>query len=138
MSSSDITLKSISSPMLPVRPANSSPVIAEEPGSHAIEKGKDLPLVVPAEEHVKTSKSEETDVNATLDNAVENINKFVKNNRREIQFSVDDQTGRHVVKVIDFQSKELIRQIPAEEVLEIARRLDALAEEKGNIIQTSA
>jgi flagellar protein FlaG len=41
-----------------------------------------------------------------------------------LQFSVDEETERTVIKVIDSESGELIRQIPDEVFLELARKLN--------------
>ncbi|MBN0523686.1 flagellar protein FlaG, partial [Pseudomonas aeruginosa] len=41
-----------------------------------------------------------------------------------LSFSLDDSTGRVVVKVTDSTSGEVIRQIPSEEALRLAERLD--------------
>ncbi len=60
---------------------------------------------------------------AELDQAVKQINDFVQDIQRNIEFSVDDDTGRTVIKVYDSSSEELIRQIPNEEVLELAKNL---------------
>ena len=59
-----------------------------------------------------------------LSGAVSQIRDFVHMVRRELQFSVDENTGRTVVTVRDAQTEEVIRQIPAEEVLNIAARLE--------------
>jgi len=67
--------------------------------------------------------------------AVRNLNDFVQKSRRELNFSVDDQTGRTVVKVIDRETKEVIRQIPAEEVLAAARRFADEMDDKGNLFK---
>ena len=67
--------------------------------------------------------------------AVRNLNDFVQKSRRELNFSVDDQTGRTVVKVIDHETKEVIRQIPAEEVLAVARRAAEEMDDKGNLFK---
>ncbi|ADE15425.1 flagellar protein FlaG protein [Nitrosococcus halophilus Nc 4] len=63
-----------------------------------------------------------------LVDAVQSINDFMQNVRRELQFSIDEVTGRTVIKVVDRESEEVIRQIPPEEVLTLARRV---AEEGG-------
>ncbi len=60
---------------------------------------------------------------AELNQAVKQINDFVQDIQRNIEFSVDDDTGRTVIKVFDSSSEELIRQIPNEEVLELAKNL---------------
>jgi flagellar protein FlaG len=48
---------------------------------------------------------------------------FVQNVKRELQFSVDKDLGRTVVKVVDSESGDLIRQIPEEIFLELARKV---------------
>lgn len=59
-------------------------------------------------------------------NAVEKINKAVQSFDRNLQFTVDEDTKMNVVKVIDTESKVVIRQFPSEEALKIARALDTL------------
>jgi hypothetical protein len=39
---------------------------------------------------------------------------------------VDDDTGQLVVKIIDRSTKEVIRQMPSEEMLAIAKTLDSI------------
>ena len=56
-----------------------------------------------------------------LAEAVENIRDFVSDVRRELQFSVDEDSGRTIITVIDKDSGEIIRQIPPEEVMQIAK-----------------
>lgn len=63
---------------------------------------------------------------AQLKDAAEKTNEFVKELSQKLQFSVDKDTGKTVVKVIDQQTEEVIRQIPAKEMLEIAKALDLL------------
>lgn len=60
--------------------------------------------------------------------------KSVANNN--LEFSVDDITGQTVVKVIDSSTKELIRQIPSEEMLAIAQALEG--EIKGLLVRNTA
>ncbi|QDX81330.1 hypothetical protein B9N43_08795 [Denitratisoma sp. DHT3] len=43
-----------------------------------------------------------------------------------LSFSIDDESGKTIVKVSDAQTGEMIRQIPSEEMLELARSLDKL------------
>jgi flagellar protein FlaG len=53
--------------------------------------------------------------------AVEKLNELVQNQKRSLYFSVDQDTGRTVIRVIDPDTSEVIRQIPPEEVLNLAR-----------------
>lgn len=44
-------------------------------------------------------------------------------NNQSLQFSVDDETKKMVVKVVDNNTKEVVRQFPAESVLKVSRML---------------
>lgn len=43
-----------------------------------------------------------------------------------LRFSVDNETGKTVVRVVDVSTGETIRQMPSEEVLAISRSIDRL------------
>ena len=59
-----------------------------------------------------------------LEEAITRINSYVQQVQRDLKFSVDDESGKTVIKVIDSQSKELIRQIPEEVLLQVARSIE--------------
>ena len=59
-----------------------------------------------------------------LEEAVSSIQQFVQTVQRNLNFSLDDSTGRVVVKVTDGASGEVIRQIPSEEALRLAEGLE--------------
>lgn len=61
-----------------------------------------------------------------LKESVSKINKTIQTLARDLQFTVDEDTQMNVVKVVDTQTKDVIRQIPSEEVLAIAKALDKL------------
>jgi len=56
--------------------------------------------------------------------AVDRINAFLKSAQRDLNIEIDKDTGIVVVKVVDRESGEVIRQIPPEETLAIAKNLD--------------
>ena len=58
--------------------------------------------------------------------AVKATNDFVSLVNSAVEFTVDDDTQLTVVKVIDKGTKEVIRQIPSEEMLAIAKALDTV------------
>jgi flagellar protein FlaG len=60
-----------------------------------------------------------------VESVVSQISDFVQNFQRDLQFSVDKDSGRIVVKVLDSETKEVIRTIPPEETLRMAERLDS-------------
>ena len=55
-----------------------------------------------------------------VEDAVVKISDYVQNLQRDLQFNVDKDSGRVVIKVLDSKTNELIRQIPSEEILELA------------------
>ncbi len=67
-----------------------------------------------------------------LGSAVESINQFVSAQMRTLNFSVDESSGKAVVKVIDFETKDVIRQIPGEEVLKMASAIKRLQDDLGS------
>lgn len=58
-----------------------------------------------------------------LNQAIEFMNDYVQSIQRDLQFTVDEDLNRTVIKVTDRRSGELIRQIPDEIFLELARKL---------------
>ena len=63
---------------------------------------------------------------AQIKEAVKATNDFVSLVNSAVEFTVDDDTQLTVVKVIDKGTKEVIRQIPSEEMLAIAKALDTV------------
>lgn len=59
-----------------------------------------------------------------VNGATEKLQKFVETVRSDIQFSVDDESGRNIVKVVDKQTKDVLMQFPSEEALAISKSLD--------------
>ena len=56
--------------------------------------------------------------------AAEQIQTFVKEMGRNLDFSVDATTGYNVVRVVNPDTNEIIRQLPSEELLKIARSME--------------
>lgn len=57
---------------------------------------------------------------------VEELNKFVSQSVPSITFSQDDDSGKTIIKVIDTTDNTVLRQIPSQEALQIAKSLDKL------------
>ena len=58
-----------------------------------------------------------------LGQAVSRLNDFVQNVQRDLQFEVDNDLGQTIVKVVDQQTQEVIRQIPDEVAMRLAEKL---------------
>lgn len=62
----------------------------------------------------------------TLLQAVDEVKKAIAPVAQNLLFSIDDDTGRTIVKIVDSQTDEVIRQMPSEEVLAISKAIDKL------------
>ncbi len=63
------------------------------------------------------------------------IESFLRRNERDLSFSFDNSTGFYVTKVMTESSGEVVRQVPSEEMLRIARNIDQM---RGRLVDTSA
>ncbi|HEY0589119.1 MAG TPA: flagellar protein FlaG [Pseudoduganella sp.] len=62
-----------------------------------------------------------------VEEAVAKLNKSVQERAQGLEFSIDDDSKRTIVKVIDQHTKEVLRQIPTPEALQIAKAIDSRA-----------
>ncbi|MDY7578327.1 flagellar protein FlaG [Herbaspirillum sp. RTI4] len=67
--------------------------------------------------------------------AVSKLNDFAANAASDLNFSTDKDTGLTIVKVVDTATNKVIRQIPSEEAVSIAKSMDKL---QGLLINHSA
>jgi flagellar protein FlaG len=58
--------------------------------------------------------------------AAADLQQFVQSMGRNLNFSIDETTGYHVVKVVNPSTGELVRQLPSEELLKIAKDFQRL------------
>lgn len=63
----------------------------------------------------------------SLDEAIQEFRQFLKNLPSDLQFSKDETTGTVVFKIVNPVTKEVVRQFPPEEILQVARRLKQVA-----------
>ena len=68
---------------------------------------------------------------AALQAAAQDVQKYLAKAPSELQFDVDKSSGRFLFKVINPVTKEVIYQVPSEEVLAMARKLRELDQPKG-------
>ena len=57
-------------------------------------------------------------------NAARQINDFLKSSSAGLEFKVDSDSKRVVVRIVDSETGQVIRQIPTEEMLAIAQSLE--------------
>jgi len=58
-----------------------------------------------------------------IEKAVHSLNEHIKEIKRELHFNIDKGSGQTVITVIDSVTNEVVRQIPNEEAVNVARRL---------------
>ncbi len=61
----------------------------------------------------------------SIDKALEQIQAYLSDSKRQLDFQFDESTGHMIIKVMDPVSGEVIRQMPSEEVIKLAALLDS-------------
>ena len=69
------------------------------------------------------SEAERLPAEEELDKTIRQLNDSLQNVQRNLEFSIDNDVGKIVINVKDKVTDEVLRQIPSEEVLELARNL---------------
>tara|TARA_R110002110_G_scaffold405241_1_gene624196 strand:+ start:29281 stop:29670 length:390 start_codon:yes stop_codon:yes gene_type:complete len=110
MSGSDLTISGIVPPTGNV--AKLTPAATVKERQEATESG-----------NVSPQQAQEQVTRDAVVSAVSDISDYIQNVSRELQFKVDDQTGNTVITVLDSETGDVIRQIPQEEVVRLARYL---------------
>ena len=92
----------------------SAGVTAQQTGSTAPE----TPSVQPA--------ASGSGITPEFEAALEQVRTAIAPVARNLQFSVDEDTGKTIVRIIDSATEEVIKQIPGDEILAIAKSIDKL------------
>lgn len=82
-----------------------------------------------AEETVRVPNAQPEEEAKELEKAGNQIDKLFENyTNRKMQFSVDEETGKTIIKLYDRASGEVIRQIPSQEFLDMVSALNKVAQ----------
>ena len=75
-----------------------------------------------------------------IEDVVADINSKLQEVERSLQFSVDKDTNRTIVKVVDSKTDEVIKQFPPETVLDMAKQIDEFVDNmsKGVLVREEA
>lgn len=68
--------------------------------------------------------SQDSGIEETMLQAARQLQDYVQKIDRDLEFSIDHESGRTVITVIDPETEKIVRQIPAEETLNILRTLE--------------
>ncbi|WP_017444745.1 flagellar protein FlaG [Gayadomonas joobiniege] len=66
--------------------------------------------------------------------AVSKVSEFLQVQNRQLNFTLDDESEKLVITVTDKETGEMIRQIPSEEMLELAKRIEQLRSDAGETV----
>jgi len=61
-----------------------------------------------------------------LERATAQLNEFMRQGQRSLNFSVDQQSNEVIVRVVDKTTGDLVRQIPTPEALKIAEHIEGV------------
>ena len=84
-----------------------------------------------------SSQADKSKTNASPHAAelLQKIKALTENGTFAVQFETDNNTGKMVVQVVNSQTKEVVRQIPPESLLNLEQ---ALTEYSGNFVDTTS
>jgi flagellar protein FlaG len=103
----------------PVKPAVASPAL--EP------KNIVAPAVLVATQASETeTQTASKPAIERVENTVDRLNQYVQSIERDLNFRVDDSSGKTIITVLDSKTEEIIRQIPAEHVLAFSENIESL------------
>ncbi len=100
-------------PVRPVQPA--PPAAAAGHGGNSSPPAGDLP----PPDHAAAAQPQVIQLQA----AIEGVNRFLRDNQRQIVYQIDSKSGAETVTIVNPATGEVIRQIPSAEVLSTAASL---------------
>lgn len=104
------------------------PSAASQSGQNQVKEGTvpeevvkpSVKVEVPAVSDTVNSSAE---LQEQVKQAVAQMNEFVQSTQRDLHFSFDSDAGETIVKVLDRETQEVIRQIPDQIFLKLAQQL---------------
>lgn len=99
--------------------------LSNQKAGTSVAERQDLPLTGKIPEVVKANAPPQVPEFETkdLDAAMKDLRSFVQKLGRDLDFRRDEQLGKNIVTVRDEKTRELVRQIPAEEILAMSRQI---------------
>ena len=113
----------------PASPGQAAPAQTRPPSPDIVLKRTDIKadaapkVVAPKPIEIKFDQAQAT---KNLKEAVSLLNKQMADTGRGLGFSYDESKASAVIKVSDINTGEVVRQIPSEDVLRIAHKIDDL------------
>jgi flagellar protein FlaG len=114
------------------RPVTAAGSVAVAPIDQAV---RSAPVAPPAAMRPAPAVKSAAPSRAEMENAVKTLNKFTEMAAQDVRFSIDEESGKTIVKVVDVATQTVLRQIPNMEALSISRSLDKM---RGLLLRDSA
>lgn len=117
--------------------ASQSDAERKEPASQAniaADQALSATLAKQQAEQAKENEKSEEERAQFLQAVADNLNESQQLSRRNLQFSVNEDADRTVIKVVDSKSGDVIRQIPSEDLVRLAERLREDSEQVGQVV----
>lgn len=86
------------------------------------------------EESVASISKMEDAGSSRLNEAVKELNSYVQNIERNLQFDVDEGSGHTVIRVLDVETDEVIRQMPSEDFLALSRHMKSMSDDSQGLL----
>jgi flagellar protein FlaG len=77
---------------------------------------------LPADGKASPQERAAPDLHIDVEQARASIERFARSMKRELEFAVDKESGRTIITVRNQETGEVIRQIPSDEVIALARK----------------
>ena len=122
---STATSKAVERPVKAKEPEAQEPTqeIVKQPEVETIEKVQQEERIANELRNERLSEESEEEVKEKVETAVETIRGFIQENQRSLDFDIVHESKRVIISVIDRQTNEVIRQIPPEDAVELADRI---------------
>ena len=104
-----------------------SPLAQTSPTAPTGSVGTEAKAKAGAEAQRQADSAREEEQADKLEAVVSDLNELVRDLHRELKFSVDEDSGDTVIRVIDKETDEVVRQIPSEELMHLRKRLQEAA-----------
>lgn len=113
-----------------LQPSSKSGQAAAQVLSGSTEEQRVMAQDVKKQQSIKTEEKNSRQTSAVIDveKEVQNLQEFSKLQGWTVNFSVEKDLDQVVIKVVDAETKSMIRQIPSEELLAISKRIKELRE----------
>lgn len=118
-----------------VQTANVAPIADASSNTVKAVKKAEKPMVLSNDSSQEADNSQNTDMalenkkvaQSTIDSTMSDINSKIKMSNTQLQYSIDEDTQRISIKVIDQDTDKVIREIPPEETLEAIKKIWEIA-----------